>query len=88
MNIYRHFSAVMKYFSRLQNPRKDVHRPSPSGFCGFATRHTYEKQAFFADRHTKVKQSEHLLFIVFIYLEFLWINERRGEGRASAMFTK
>jgi len=88
VKIYRHFSDEENNFLAVNNRQKDPHRPSPSGFRWMVGGFRLEKRPFFADRHRKVKQSEHLLSIVFIYLDFLWIKSGRGEGREAAMFTK
>jgi hypothetical protein len=78
----------MKYFFRVNNPQKDVHRPSPGSKMADTQVRPNEKRSFFAYNNRKVRQSEHLLSIVFIYLIFLWIKSGRGEHRAVAMFTK
>lgn len=88
MNFYRHFTTDIKYFLGGQTPLKDVHRPSLPSFQWSVISFQLKKRSFFADNHRKVKQSEHLINIVFIYLEFFGIWMRRGEHRGLEKFTK
>ena len=59
--------AYEKYFFMSVLPPYNAHRSSPRYFGWFWTVDMVEKWLFFADRHAKVRQSEHYFSIVFIY---------------------
>jgi hypothetical protein len=78
---------VMKNILQGSKTRKDPHSPSPGGYATIFAKNIAPLRSKIADRHRKVRQSEHYLYIVITYFVCFVTLCTNGEGRKATTFT-